>query len=119
MRRVSFFDFEMYAPYSRGASREKTDHALLAPNIIFDLLGDLSVSVSGEFKATVFAEEFGKETQDNALALKSFLDGAGSDKANKHNYHLVLGRLLRDRNAVRSVMEIGLGTNNPKIVSNI
>lgn len=42
----------------------------------------------------------------------------GSDKSTKHNYHVVYASLLR-RDAPFNILEIGLGTNNPRVHSNM
>jgi hypothetical protein len=42
----------------------------------------------------------------------------GSDKA-VHHYHNIYGPILKNRDEIRGVLEIGLGTNNTDIVSNM
>jgi hypothetical protein len=44
---------------------------------------------------------------------------SASDKASKHNYYLIYGPLLGDRGAIKAILEIGMGTNNTKIASNM
>lgn len=51
--------------------------------------------------------------------LKKILDSHRSDKARKHNYHYLYGTVLKNRNDVTAVLEIGLGTNNTDVVSNM
>jgi hypothetical protein len=53
---------------------------------------------------------------DDVELLGSLFDRNGSDKA-AHNYHPFYARAFEDRYTVRSVLEIGLGTNNPNLVS--
>jgi hypothetical protein len=118
-RYLSFFDFDMFAPYSRGPNREKTDHAVKGTQIIFPMLADFAQRQGHAPLKIVTAEDFGAATIGTALELKKLLDHYGSDKADKHNYHLVLGRILQDRTAVTATLEVGLGSNNPKIVSNM
>ena len=43
----------------------------------------------------------------------------GSDKTTTHNYHYIYSFLFPDRNTTFNLLEIGLGTNNPKIVSSM
>jgi hypothetical protein len=118
-RTISFFDLEIYAPYSRGPSRQKTDHALHSANTIFDRLSQFAASQGAAPISMVKAELWGADHLDVAMALQPLLDGYGSDKAHKHSYHFVLGRILKDRANVRSVLEIGLGSNNPQVISNM
>ncbi|MDO9526079.1 MAG: hypothetical protein Q7J57_11195 [Gemmobacter sp.] len=119
MRMVSFFDFDLFAPYSRGPNRQKTDHAILGAQIIFPMMAEFADRQGISLLPVVSAENFGADTRDTAMALKILLDQHGSDKANKHNYHFVLGRILHQRDAIKGVLEVGLGSNNPKIVSNM
>ena len=52
--------------------------------------------------------------------LKKAFDGYGSDKGN-HGYHLIYGQVLSKMNwqEPMNILEIGLGTNNPKLISNM
>lgn len=43
----------------------------------------------------------------------------GSDKSSLHNYHYIYTSLFPDRNTNFNILEIGLGTNDPKIVSSM
>ena len=54
-----------------------------------------------------------------AQQLKTLFDHYGSDKANPHNYHFLYGHVLREPLAVTHVLEIGMGTNNEDVVSNM
>ncbi len=119
MRCVSFYDFDMYATYSRGPSKEKTDHAIESTKVIFPLLSRLSKQEMGPYPSVLDVEVFGKDCQDSWGPLGELLDQHGSDKATKHNYHKLLGHILKDRNNISAVLEIGLGTNNPDIASNM
>lgn len=56
-----------------------------------------------------------KETKDSE-DLANLFHQYGSDKAGKHNYHVAYGSLLQ-RNSAVSILEIGLGTNNPQAPS--
>jgi hypothetical protein len=43
----------------------------------------------------------------------------GSDKASKHNYHLVYSYILRERTAFTGLLEIGIGSDDTNIASNM
>lgn len=58
--------------------------------------------------------EKGKQTAEKLRALFSQY---GSDKASTHNYYLLYGEILA--NGGERVLEIGLGTNNPAVVSHM
>jgi predicted O-methyltransferase YrrM len=54
-----------------------------------------------------------------ATALAALFRQHGSDKSTVHDYHLLYGRLLAQPQSIRGLLEIGLGTNNPAVVSNM
>lgn len=57
----------------------------------------------------------------NYNELGSVLRANGSDKSTDHNYHIVYSYILDKlgRNSILNVLEIGLGTNNPTLVSSM
>jgi hypothetical protein len=55
----------------------------------------------------------------SAEKLKALLDHHGSDKAQPHDYHHLYGTILQQRDSISAVLEIGLGTNNVDVVSNM
>jgi len=55
----------------------------------------------------------------NAQNLKDLLDNSGSDKANHHDYHKVYSYIIEDIQNVKNILEIGIGTTNPNVVSNM
>jgi hypothetical protein len=60
------------------------------------------------------------ETTEESKQLKLLFDKFGSDKSNKHNYHEFYGLLLsKSGGKINKVLEIGLGTNNPDVPSNM
>ncbi len=58
---------------------------------------------------------------NDAVVLKTILDSNRSDKAGHHNYHILYSYILNDLGKERSldVLEIGLGTNNPSMLSSM
>jgi hypothetical protein len=57
--------------------------------------------------------------REAAERLKALFDRFGSDKSTRHDYHFVYGSILVDAGAVENLLEIGLGSNNPDVVSNM
>jgi hypothetical protein len=55
----------------------------------------------------------------NATDFKALCDQYGSDKARSHNYHYLYAPILKARDKVAAVLEIGMGTNNTDVVSNM
>ena len=85
------------------------------------LLSRLSTLVTGRRLEVNFMRNFpqSQADRDSCAQLKKSLDHHGSDKANSHNYHLLYGTILQERETIRNVFEFGLGTNNTKIMSNM
>jgi len=80
-----------------------------------DELGSLNLEVP-----VTSAIEFNSENK-LAKILGEVFTRYGSDKSHPHNYHYVYGELLHQLGVdqVLNVLEIGLGTNNPDIPSNM
>jgi hypothetical protein len=113
--------FPLYAPNSAGGYKGRAALTIQAINQIFPFLSALSASTNGKGIQIQKIEDFPKTAIDiKAVSdLKNLLDKYGSDKATLHNYHHLYGVILKDRQNVRSIFEIGLGTNNPDVISNM
>lgn len=95
--------------------------AVQAADRIFPLLLAVS-SPNGKIPSLEVPIECWVDSESKKLAaasLKELYDHYGSDKSRYHNYHLLYGSLLPEPTTVTAVLEIGLGTNNPRIVSNM
>lgn len=51
--------------------------------------------------------------------IKRLFDQHGSDKSTTHDYHLIYESILPRPNECRAILEVGLGTNNEDIPSNM
>jgi hypothetical protein len=112
--------FPLYVPHSSGSDAARTAIALEA---IARTLPELA-ALAGELKGTIglrCVKSFPANPRDLAAAeaLRTHLDSQGSDKAGFHLYHYVYGTILARREAVKAICEIGLGTNNTDVVSNM
>ena len=57
---------------------------------------------------------------DVNIDIGNLLDLYGSDKSNPHNYHVLYNEVLREmRQSISTVLEIGIGSNNLDVVSNM
>jgi hypothetical protein len=54
-----------------------------------------------------------------ADVLKSLFAKFGSDKSSGRNYHRLYGEILKNKDDIYYVLEIGLGTNDIDVVSNM
>ncbi len=82
-------------------------------------LYSLCETLTGKSVDVMIIDEFLEtlSTTENSGELKALFDKYGSDKATAHDYHRIYDAILSDRLSVKKIFEIGLGTNNPDIVS--
>lgn len=112
--------FPLFRPSSAGAYNVKAALTILAINQILPFLNTLTKHFKEKEIALENIEHLSLDRQikTSASELKYLLDKHGSDKAN-NNYHHLYGAILRDKLKVRNIFEIGLGSNNPDIVSHM
>lgn len=113
--------FPMFSPASAGSARDLAAAAIQAAEQVFPLLLNIA-SLNGTVSNTTvpityFANDTGKRLA--ATKLKELYDHYGSDKARSHDYHLLYGSLLSEPTSVNALLEIGLGTNNRQLISNM
>lgn len=111
----------MFAPNAAGAIKDRTALTIQAANqtfpLMIELLGRTGTAIKDPTPISAFVDTAEKRTA--ALELQKLFDHYGSDKGDSnHNYHWLYGAILGTRNA-SAVLEIGLGTNNEDIVSNM
>jgi hypothetical protein len=70
-----------------------------------------------QFKITDIQHFYNNES----IILGNLLETNGSDKSTSHNYHIFYSHIFNklDKNKNMNILEIGLGTNNPSIVSSM
>ena len=111
----------MFSPASAGSARDLAAVAIQAAEQIFPLLLRIA-SLNGKVTNTIvpitcFADSASKKLA--AAKLKELYNYYGSDKAGPHDYHLLYGSLLSEPASVTALLEIGLGTNNSRLISNM
>lgn len=113
--------FPLFQPNSAGFYSDRAVLAYQTINQTFPALGSFAKFMGLRAVDVVDIEAFpvSKDDLESVQLLKASLDAYGSDKANSHNYHYAYGVILRDRSAVTGLLEIGMGTNNPDVVSNM
>jgi len=113
--------FPQFRPYSAGSYEDKSNIAIQTINRTFPSLSSFASSLlrrqSLEIKPIQKFPQSSDEL-DAAAQIKELLDGYGSDKA-AQDYHNLYGPILKDREAITGVLEIGIGTNNTDVVSNM
>jgi hypothetical protein len=111
-----------FSPNSRGSLHAQAGVALQSAQQVFPLLCSIIETNSKSLLAPRPIEDiYGPQTNSNdVIQLASLFDQYGSDKSNYHNYHLLYAGLLGPkRSSHLRILEIGLGTNNPDILSNM
>jgi hypothetical protein len=111
----------LFVPNSAGDSSSLLKLTLQAISQTFPLLSHL-LSVVGRTKLSpVRIEQLFTDAEGKAAAdvLKLLFTRFGSDKSTGRNYHHLYGGILKNKDDVSCVLEIGLGTNDLDIVSNM
>jgi len=111
-----------YAAGSAGGDFARAELALSCANSVLGLMGQLAAGNGLFAGGTQRIEDMGRDPASvSAKArLAELFNQHGSDKSRKkHNYHELYGYILRDPDSISAVLEIGLGTNNTDVVSNV
>ncbi|MFO1097867.1 MAG: hypothetical protein U1E81_06205 [Xanthobacteraceae bacterium] len=113
--------FPLFVPYSAGNDEDRRALTIKAINQSFPCLSAIAKSVANSKIATLAVDEFPKTADDYAAAneLKAYFDKWGSDKSTAHNYHLIYGPILKERYKIKGLLEIGIGSIDRNIVSNM
>jgi cephalosporin hydroxylase len=111
----------MFSPASAGSASDLAAVAIQAAEQVFPLLLSIA-SLNGKATSAAvpiacFADDTNKRFA--AAKLKELYNQYGSDKARYHDYHLLYGSLLSEPTSVTALLEIGLGTTNPRVISNM
>jgi hypothetical protein len=110
--------FPAYIPYSGGSDVDRTAITIKTINEIFPSLKNLFLTLNNESVDIKYMVNLPNNTY--TTELKNLFNAYGSDKASTHNYYLVYGNILSKFIGKEiSLLEIGLGTNNTDVVSNM
>ena len=105
-----------FVPNSTGTDQSLSDFALLSAGRTFPLLAKLMHETGQLPEIENIEETF--PTNAAAKELSALFTANGSDKSTHHDYHLAYGSLLNERRTQPTrLLEIGIGTNNPAIIS--
>ncbi len=113
-------NFKMYSPSVAGDSKLKGKHTIETINLIFPLISKLLLKLNIKSKITN-SKSFSasKNRTKDSLAIKKLFDFYGSDKAKYHDYHLIYSSIFLNNSRIKKILEIGLGTDNEKLLSNM
>ncbi|MBK8742085.1 MAG: class I SAM-dependent methyltransferase [Betaproteobacteria bacterium] len=111
--------FPMFKPYSAGTYKELAKLTILSINQTVPNLLRLAKTTNPNNTLLCPIMSFADTTEKQAAArnIKKCFDQYGSDKG-AHDYHFLYGPILDNRD-VSTILEIGLGTNNTDVASNM
>lgn len=114
-----YWKFYLFAPNAGGDGRFQLTMdcvANLFPAMAFSLnkMGHSPINLTP-------VEKFARSSLDISAAREIALlfNKYGSDKASGHSYHHLYGHILKNKESFTKVLEIGIGTNNPQMVSSM
>tara|TARA_B100001063_G_scaffold245337_1_gene280738 strand:+ start:1130 stop:1942 length:813 start_codon:yes stop_codon:yes gene_type:complete len=113
-------NFDIFVPSSAGNFKILGHHTKVGINQIFPILSKLLTSIQIKKKimsAKMFSTKM--KNEKNTEIIKDFFNKYKSDKSKIHNYHLIYGSLFKKKEKVKKVLEIGLGTDNINLISNM
>lgn len=109
---------ECHSPFSAGSVPQRYELTLGAAGSCYSTLLDYLIDGDPGFMSRRRVS-LGPADAPLERQLASMLIDYGSDKASSHSYHYLYSRALNNPEGIRSLLEIGIGTNNPAIVSNM
>lgn len=118
---ISNSDIPLFETNSGGPTQIATANTILCANQVFPLLADLIKITAEPCKPIPIAEFPGSDTPRALSAQQSLRDlftKFGSDKA-RNGYERVYGTILQSPDQITDMLEIGLGTNNEDVASNM
>jgi len=107
--------------YYQGLEKTIHDLTLLSATQLFPTLASIADRFREAPLTPITAEQFCKDigAEEEAATLKKVFDSYGCDKSRNHDYHFVYGAVLKNLGKIDSMLEIGLGTTNTDVVSNM
>jgi len=111
----------MYRANMDGDYKTKAEVASNGIKALIPLLGQLAATSGHPLPEPINIEAFGKNNASQATVnkLEELFNLHGSDKSTLHDYHKFYGTVLKEPTTVTSILEIGLGSNNVEVPSNM
>jgi hypothetical protein len=112
--------FPLYKANNGGKYFVKTNLAINCIKKIIPLLNILGENLYNKVPNIIKIQDYKKRSQDPEFLnqFKKVFDKYGSDKS-RHGYHFFYTSILKDKEEIKNIFEIGLGTNNLNIPSNM
>jgi len=115
-----FKNFKMYAPSVAGSQKTKGKITIENINFLFPMIS-LLISRLIRKEKIYDSQSFCKNRAglNNASKLKRLFNLYGSDKSKYHDYHYIYSSIFKNTSKVKKILEIGIGTNNTSMLSNM
>lgn len=113
---------KQFHPNSAGSVRQLTTLTLQSAQQTFLRLAELLNTLDYPTIPLLNVDQLCDDdsSQSNAQQLAELFNKHGSDKSSMHNYHLIYGKILSGEHTDEiNILEIGMGTNNSELVSNM
>lgn len=118
---LTWQQFPMFAPNSSGTPAQRNHHTVNSINSLIPVFSEiLKDELIGTQELEVYFRNLmleGKSLFSEELRELFFF--FGSDKSMPHNYELFYSTLFQQKDEVESIIEIGIGSNNLSIASNM
>lgn len=109
--------FPAYAPGSRGRLSTLAEMTLETINRVPGDLANVADFAGRSIPVIALADWLNGELS-RGERLESLLNHYGSDKV-RHGYHRIYAQILGKKDSINKILEIGLGTNNQDVISNM
>ena len=117
-----------FPSYSPNSSGKYTQKAKITIETINNLPSSLNFFLENLYSSSITKDEcledpklFAEvnDVNDISQELSILFNKYGSDKSSKHNYHFFYAYFLKNKQEIKNIVEIGLGTNNVNVISNM
>ncbi len=114
-------EFPLFRPNMNGNYQDKVAIESQTIQNLFPFLSILSQTAGHPELPVMNCREFSRDAESGEAAqkLQQLFNTHGSDKSSLHDYHWLYGSILSNPESVRSILEIGLGSNNESVACNM
>jgi SAM-dependent methyltransferase len=112
--------FPAFATSSAGSYKVRADLTMQAADQMFPFLKEFLHITGHEVRPLIELRQFSSDERAMTAAskLRLLFDRHGSDKG-MYGYHLIYGPILVHAGEIEAILEVGLGTNNLDVPSNM
>tara|TARA_Y100001968_G_scaffold325483_1_gene366800 strand:+ start:1230 stop:2090 length:861 start_codon:yes stop_codon:yes gene_type:complete len=118
--------FPCFAPRSGGDYHQRSkltiesiNNTIPALNLLIESLTENTKKIKKNLVKDIKEVLIDDSDISAGKSIAELLNINGSDKATKHDYFWVYGKILKERYEISKILEIGLGTNNTDVISNM